>query len=61
MTQHDPTIAAFVEDIIAVYRKHGMALERDDHGTGYFIVDYKEGAVEDLRQAEDRLERGRAA
>jgi hypothetical protein len=36
---------AFLKDIVAVYKKHGLSLVHEDHNGSFEIEDYKEDNV----------------
>ena len=54
MTQpRDPKAQAFLEDLIAVYRKHGMSLGHEDSQGGFLVEVFDDENVEWLLDAAD--------
>lgn len=48
-----PAIAAFLDDIEAVCRKHGMSIEHQDGHGAFEIWEFNQDAIEWLRAADD--------
>lgn len=46
-----PEVDAFIADIIAVCRKHGMSISHEDHHGAFEIEPYSEKRVEWLKRA----------
>jgi hypothetical protein len=56
MAKDDPRTRAFLDDLIAVYRKHGMSLGHEDHQGAFLVEDLAERNVDWLVDAFDKRE-----
>ena len=49
----NPAVDAFIEEVLAVCKKHGMSIGHEDGHGGFAIERYMDGNVEWLRGAAD--------
>lgn len=49
----EPDVDAFLADVIAVCKKHGMSISHEDHHGGFVIERFDESTAEWLLQASD--------
>jgi len=48
-----PEVDAFIEEVLAVCKKHGFSIGHEDGHGSFLIEDYSEGDSDWLRNAED--------
>lgn len=49
-------VKAFIDDIVEVYKKHGLCISHEDHHGSFLVQELDDFHIEWLRYAEERCD-----